>query len=138
MKASPALFTDPTGLWTRQIGLSVSFTAWGISRTAFAGVAYDSDGNVGSYYGSGAGSGIGEGFSGGLNAGASIARAVWVLGGGLVGGGWGGGGGVGVTGDGCWGASDHGVVVGGSATFGPSLGVTSFNGITNTYVQPLR
>jgi hypothetical protein len=92
------LFTDPSGLWTRQIGLSVSFTAFGISGTAFAGVAYDSDGNVGSYCGWGGGSGIG----------------------------------------GSWGDSDHGVVVGGSATFGPGLGVTSFNGITNTYVQPLR
>ena len=48
------------------------------------------------------------------------------------------GAGVGATADGFWGASDHGVVVGGSATFGPSLGVTSFNGITNTYVQPVR
>jgi hypothetical protein len=48
------------------------------------------------------------------------------------------GAGTGTTADGFWGDSDHGVVVGRSATFGPGLGVTSFNGITNTYVQPLR
>jgi RHS repeat-associated protein len=76
VKANPVLFTDPSGLWTRQIGLSVSFTAFGISGTAFAGVVYDSDGNVGSYYGWGGGSGIGGGFSGGLSLGVSNAQSI--------------------------------------------------------------
>ena len=80
-------------------------------------------------------SGIGEGLSGGLNAGASNAQTICDLRGHSAMRVWGPERG-GVTADGFWGASEHGVVVGGSAIFGPSLGVTSFNGITNTYVQP--
>jgi hypothetical protein len=104
----------------------------------FAGIAYDSAGNIGTYSGWGLGAGIGAGWSGGVNLGVSNAKTICDLNGPFGNASLGVDAGIGATVDGFWGDSPDGVVVGGSVTFGPSLGVTSFNGGTNTYVHPLR
>ncbi|WP_175884245.1 RHS repeat-associated core domain-containing protein [Burkholderia sp. BCC0044] len=138
VSGNPVLFVDPNGHWTRQIGFSFSYTfPFGLSGTYFAGVAYDSEGNIGTYYGGGGGVGVGAGVSGGVSAQASNAKTICDLSGPFGNASAGLGAGANVSADGFWGPSDDGLVIGGGATFGPGLGVTSFNGATNTWVNPI-
>jgi RHS repeat-associated protein len=58
---NPVSYYDPTGLWTIQIGLSGSYTLAGFSGVAFTGIAIDSNGGFGTYWGYGAGPGVGQG-----------------------------------------------------------------------------
>lgn len=72
---------DPLGLWTVNIGLSVTVNAPAIGRyvgsaaTAFGGIAYDGT-NLAWYYGGGGGVGAGTGLSAGVQIGGSNAKSV--------------------------------------------------------------
>ena len=123
--------------WTAQIGLSVGFTAIGVSGASFVGIALDNKGNIAFYWGGGGGLGIGFGASGGVSGQFSDAQSINDLKGEFKNASFGGGAGIGVTGDSFWGMSDHGPVIGGGFTAGLGLGETSFLGITDTAVIPI-
>lgn len=138
VKGNPHRYTDPFGLWTIQLGLSGTYTTpFGRAGAGFAGITFDSQGNVGTYWGGGLGLGIGAGGSGGLSVQGSNAKTICDLRGPFgnvsAGGGWG----PGAIGEGFWGPSDTGTVIGGGVTVGAGLGATSFDGINNTWVQPM-
>jgi hypothetical protein len=129
------MYADPLGLWTVQIGWSgTSTTPSGVSGVWFGGIAFDSDGNVALYSGSGAGSGVGAGASIGGSFQFSNAPTICQLGGPFLNGSRGGGWGDDATGDFFAGA---GGIVGGGITEGVGLGSTSFLGVTNTVISPL-
>jgi hypothetical protein len=56
VKGNPHRYTDPFGLWTIQLGLSGTYTTpFGRAGAGFAGITFDSQGNVGTYWGGGLG-----------------------------------------------------------------------------------
>jgi len=129
---------DPLGLWTFQMGFSVSGSLFGFSGTAFIGFAIDGNGDIAPIYGAGGGLGVGAGVSGGVFIGTSNGNTVCDLGGPFdnlsLGGGWG----PDATGDAFYGHGTQGqTVLGGTLTLGPGLGATSFAGITGTNVGPV-
>jgi RHS repeat-associated protein len=84
---------DPDGLWTVQLGVSGGYTLGSAAGVAFAGIAFDSNGGFGTYWGYGGGVGVVAGASGGLSGDASSASNIDDLGGLFTnvsrGGGWG-------------------------------------------------
>jgi RHS repeat-associated protein len=142
VKGNPLRWRDPLGLWTFQIGVSVSYTLGifggvGPSGNLFAGLTFDSEGNFGTYSGSGYGIGAGAGLSGGISVQGSNAKTICDLRDKFdnisAGGGWG----PSATGDGFYGDSPNGRVEGGGLTIGPGLGATGSATITDTTVTVL-
>ena len=132
--------TDPMGLWALQIGLGGGVTfPWGGSITLGFGLAFDGNGNVAVYEAYGAGAGIGAGeTAGGTVQYSANAQSIDDLLGLFNNVSVGGGAGFGGTLDAFTGTTDNGqVVTGGGFTIGEGAGVTSFDGITNTLIQPL-
>ncbi|MBI5506115.1 MAG: RHS domain-containing protein, partial [Deltaproteobacteria bacterium] len=132
------LNVDPSGLWTYQVGVGISYGFWfGYAGTIGAGLAIDGHGNIApySYWGHGVPLGTG-GLSGGVQQAVSNADDVCGLGGWFddisLGGGWG----PSATGDGFWGKDQQGrTVAGGGVTRGAGLGTVGFVGRTNTTIH---
>jgi RHS repeat-associated protein len=137
---NPVQFTDPLGLWTLEIGISVNYTLpFNISGTVFAGIAVDTHGNVATYDGGGGGLGEGAGASGGVSVGVSNADTVCGLGGPFLNvSGTGGIDGLAGTADYFTGAGNGpgGVVTGGGATIGVGGGAGASAMVTGTNVHP--
>jgi RHS repeat-associated protein len=139
----PASYTDPLGLTTFQGGATFSLTLpvgalpLAPSFSVFAGVASDSDGNYGIYYGWGAGTGYGAGWSLTADAHSSDGKGIADLAGPFMnvsgGGGWGE---YGVA-DGFYGPSDHGAVHGLGGGYGAGAGASGSLMGTVTTVVPL-
>ena len=83
---NPISNTDPLGLWTIQLGFSISGTVpgLGLSGTFSTGIAIDGQGNVGLYSTGGGGGGFGGGLSGGVTVAGSDASNISGLGKGFV------------------------------------------------------
>jgi RHS repeat-associated protein len=135
---NPISNLDPFGLWTWQIGLSGSFTApWGGSVTFFGGIAFDTQGHVGTYAGGGLGLGNGVKGSGGVSFGTSNAKTICGLSGPFTNISFGGGVGASGTGDYFQGHDRAGnTVSGGGLTLGPGLGGAASATGTYTLVCP--
>jgi RHS repeat-associated protein len=134
--SNPISQNDPTGLWTIQLGVSVSYTYGSASGVAFAGLAVDSSGRLGTYWGGGLGGGVGAGASGGVSGHVSNANSICDLAGPFDnisrGGGWG----ESATGDASFGKGpNNGNIWGAGGTYGLGLGATSLVGVTNTVVN---
>jgi RHS repeat-associated protein len=58
----PILYIDPSGRTAGQVGVSLSYTFWGLTGVVSGGIAFDSSGNVALYgaYGGGLGAGAGD------------------------------------------------------------------------------
>ncbi|WP_370678218.1 RHS repeat-associated core domain-containing protein [Pleomorphomonas sp. PLEO] len=129
---------DPLGLWTVNIGISGSiniplYGPVGIGGVGFGGIAFDSNGNVGWYYGGGGGPGGGAGISGGIQVGGSNGATICDLRGpfGALGG---------AAGEGIVGGGDvytGSGVTGGNVYLGLGAGtpVSGTGGVTLTYVN---
>jgi len=78
---NPVNLTDPLGLWTVQVGVSVSGLFGVAAGSVFGGLAFDSNGGFGSYWGFGAGAGGGADAFGGVSFGASNGDCIEDLGG---------------------------------------------------------
>ncbi len=133
---NPVSLKDPFGLWTGQIGLNFGGTGFGLAGSGFVGIAFDSKGNIGGYFGFGGGGGAGLGFSGGVQGAGSNAQNISDLSGPFINGSFGGGDGVAGTGDFFNGPSDDGNVTGVGATLGIGGGASSSAQITKTYICP--
>lgn len=140
---NPISYYDPLGLWTFQMGLSISYSftigGIGIGGTASIGFALDGYGNIASYGYYGGGGALGTpGFSGGVNTAVSNGDTVCDLAGPFqnvsLGGGWG----PDATGDAFWGEGSHGQLVEGAGlTLGVGVGASAFSGATNTVLGPI-
>lgn len=134
---------DPYGLWTVQIGSTLSYYVTvdgvGIGGTAGVGFAIDGNGNIATYsYGGGGGALGTPGFSGGAQASVSNANTICDLAGPFrnlsLGGGWG----PDATGDAFWGQGTQGQLVSGAGiSLGGGLGADAFSGETNTTLGPI-
>jgi len=71
--------TDPPGLWTLELGLSINILLGSITLQGSSGFAIDNHGNVASLNVGGIGGGAGGRFSGGISVGASNAENVGQL-----------------------------------------------------------
>jgi len=136
---NPISFIDANGLWTIQIGLSVTYTStwFGFGGAGFAGIVFDSSGHFGNYYGFGPGAGVGLGFSGGLNLSVSNADTICDLRGFFSNLNVAVGTGVSESADVFLGFSESGAkrVYGAGVTYGFGLGATSSAAVTNTWVN---
>jgi RHS repeat-associated protein len=127
---------DPLGMYTLQIGGNMGYTLpFGISGTCFAGIAFDTQGGIASFYGYGVGVWLGAGASMAGAIAVSNAQTVNDLGGGSANAsvGLGTGGRVGL--DTFVGPSDNGFVSGVGLSAGVGLGLTSYAGPTNTVIS---
>lgn len=135
----PVNYIDPSGLWTAQIGLSVSGQIGVLSVNWSAGIAFDGHGNIGSYSTPFAGGGAGARASGGVSVAGSNADTIYGLGGLFYN--VSGGGGLGASGSvqGFWGndAITNAPVVGGGFTVGPGAGGGGSAGASHTVITPL-
>jgi RHS repeat-associated protein len=138
---SPLNGTDPSGLWTVNIGGNVSISIEGVNIFNFTGgFVLDSDGNFGSYQTYGGGAAVNTGLSGSLSltGGASSARTICSFAGPFVE--VGGRAGLGPDGgaSGYVGQEKDGTpIYGGSASVGVGAGAEAYDDITLTYVTPL-
>jgi hypothetical protein len=140
VRGNPISYRDPLGLWTLQLGLGGSVTTpWGGSLYLSVGVAVDGFGNIGFYETGGPGVGIGLGESyGGTVQYSPNAQTINDLSGPFATVSAGLGAGIGGTVDAFTGTTDDGRNVSGFGfTIGEGLGVTSFDGVTYTGVQPI-
>jgi RHS repeat-associated protein len=136
--ANPISQIDPLGLWTYQMGLSLSYSVTvagiGFGYTGGFGFAIDGHGDITSYSYRGPGAAFGTpGISGGVHAAVSNGNSVCDLAGPFhnvsLGGGWG----PDATGDGFWGTGSNGQrVEGGGLTLGAGIGASAFVGQTTT------
>ena len=128
---------DPLGLWTAQLGVSLTFQFGPVSVQYTAGFTADTSGNFGLYYSGGAGAGLGDQVSGGVTGQVSNAHTICDLSGpfaNLGGGGyWGGGG----SGDSFLGTSNGAPILGTGGTIGGGYGAGASTTVTNTTVIPL-
>ena len=124
---------DPLGLWTGQIGISVTFQFGPVTYSFNGGVAFDGYGNIAGYTEHGPGGGFGADLSGGISVKGSNGETIGDLAGtfGNIsdGGGWG----PHATGDGFWGTGQTGQpVFGGGVTVGLGAGGGANTTMTNT------
>ena len=136
---NPVQFTDPLGLWTLELGISINYTLpFGVSGTVFAGVVVDTHGNVATYDGWGAGVGEGAGFSGGVSGSISNANTVCGIGGPFANISVTGGDGAGASADYFTGSGNGpgGVVSGSGVTVGVGGGAAASAMRTDTSVHP--
>ncbi len=138
VKGNPAGSIDPSGLWTLQIGGTISgVSPIGIAVTFSGGIAIDGSGNVATYTTIGLGVGEGLGGAAGISAAISNATTVGDLSGPFSNGSFVGGTGAGGSVDIFGGASPNGPVVGAGATVGVGGGVGGSVGSTNTWINPI-
>lgn len=131
----PVNATDPTGLYTLQIGFGGSGTFCPFCAALFGGgIAFDTSGNIGFYGYGGVGGQIGleEGIGGSVQV--SNAQTIYDLSGPFYNGSVHGGIGIGGSIDGFTGSSEHGLVTGFGITFGLSIGASAVGGLTTTEV----
>jgi RHS repeat-associated protein len=133
---SPTNRTDPFGLWTFSIGLSINIQAGPINVQGSVGVAVDSSGHVGTIVTGGGGLGVGAAVSGGLSIQGSNAKTISDLGCPFANGSVGGSLGIGGSIDQFHGQSPNGPVTGGGFTIGPGVGGGASGAITETLVIP--
>jgi RHS repeat-associated protein len=76
---NPARFVDPTGLYTAQLGISGGFTGGIFTFNIGYGIAFDTQGNITTYYNYAGGAAAGAGWSGGVSVQASNADTVYDL-----------------------------------------------------------
>jgi RHS repeat-associated protein len=141
-RQSPANYGDPFGLYTVQIGGSLSGNVpiagpLGLGGTVFGGIAFDGH-RFAWYWGGGLGPGLGSGISGGVTIGGSNARTVCDLRGLFVdvSGSYGEGVGGGVEGYAGKDSSGH-KVVGGNVIIGGGVGASGTLQPTYTWVRPI-
>jgi len=134
---NPVNFTDPLGLSTFTVGLSVSGQLGPINLNYSAGIAIDGHGNIGTFGVPGGGVGVGAGVSGGVSFTGSNAETICDLGGWFDNFSVGAGAGVDASIEGFTGPSDHGPVVGGGFTLGAGLGAGGSVGASYTVVNPI-
>lgn len=129
----PVNATDPTGLYTPQIGFGGSATFCPVcAALGGGGIAFDTSGNIG-FYGYGGGQiGLEAGIGGSVQV--SNAQTIYDLSGPFYNGSVHGGTGIGGSIDGFTGKSDHGLVSGFGFTFGLSAGASAVGGATATEV----
>ncbi|MGH8504700.1 MAG: hypothetical protein ACRETM_01900 [Stenotrophobium sp.] len=136
VRGNPISLTDPSGLWTVEIGVTVNVEIGSFALQYGAGIAVDGNGNVGTYSTGGVGAGAGAGASGGVSFGGSNApticdlRGLFVNYGGAAGAGANAGAGtfVGTTADGT-------PVIGAEVTAGTGAGGGASVNFTNTTVN---
>jgi RHS repeat-associated protein len=139
VQGKPISYADPHGLWAGQVGLGGSVTTpRGASLSLSFGFAFDSSGGFGTYQAGGPGLGVGTGESWGLSLQLSPnSQTINDLSGPFNAVSAGLGAGAGGTVDGFTGTTTDGrQIYGGGFTIGQGLGMTSFDGVTNTFVQP--
>jgi RHS repeat-associated protein len=136
---NPVNLRDPFGLWTFQAGITVGGTVSGVTGSFFAGIAFDSNGNVGTYWGSGVGVGVGAGAYGGVGGALSNANDICGLGGPFMNLSGAAGSGASGTGDYFTGSGNGpgGVVTGAGGTIALGGGASSSAQRTKTWVNPL-
>jgi RHS repeat-associated protein len=131
---------DPLGLWTLQVGGSVSLTfipIIGGTLNASGGFAIDSNGNIATYGATGAGGSLGGQGSIGVTVAVSNAQTVNDLAGPFLNVSGSGGAGAFAGADGFVGNSPHGIVTGGGVTAGAGIGGSVGANVTNTTITPL-
>lgn len=130
---NPITLSDPLGLWTIQFGVSAGYSKAGGSGTAFAGLAFDTNGSAAFYWGTGVGVSSGFGASAGFQTAVSNAECVDYLKG--VFGNFSSGGGYGenISGDAFIGHDPNGKrIVGGGLSYGIGAGRSSSVSYTDT------
>ncbi len=128
---------DLYGEWTFQIGLSGSYTFFGVSGTISIGIVFDGHGNVAPYYVLGVGAGAGLGGMAGFQFAGSDANTVCNLSKGFGNASVGLGDLAASSVDGFWGGSAKAPISGLGATIGAGFGETSFDGATYTFIGPV-
>jgi RHS repeat-associated protein len=134
---NPIAYTDPTGLWTLQIGVTGSFGIFGpAAGSVSAGIAIDSSGTVAGYVEYGGGAAVGAEASVGVSVHGSNADSVDQLNGPFVNASAGAGLGPYASIDGLVGAnSEGGPILGGGFTVGVGVGGGVSTTVTNTDVS---
>ena len=131
----PVNLTDPSGLWTVQIGVAVGGTIFGfIVPQGGLEIVVDTRGNIGTYSYAGVGVGIGVGAAANGSIRLSTAQTIYDLSGACTDFSVHGGAGVGASADYFSGPSPHGPVVGAGFTLGASEGASGSITITTTEV----
>jgi hypothetical protein len=134
----PVQLTDPLGLSTGQVGITVAYTfPWGGSGQFFAGFAFDNHGGFGTYWGGGAGLGGGTKVTGGAGYDYSNGSSICDLRGPFTDYSLGGGDGLAGNVHVFQGSSPHGLVTGGGGSVGFGAGGAGSAGGTYTFVNPL-
>ncbi len=137
-KNNPINYSDPNGLWTFSIGVSVDIEIGPITWSGSAGIAIDDEGNVGLYSGGGAGVSVGAKAAGGVNIMMSDAEDINDLKGPFNNVSAGLGDGLSISGNAFMGESScHGLDTGVGVTIGPGLGAGGGTSVTGTNVSPI-
>ena len=131
----PVNCTDPSGLWTLQVGISFSGNIGPFSVNVNIGVAVDTSGNIGFYQTAGGGLGGGAGVLGGLSATVTNADTIGQLAGPFSNVTATAGAGLGGSIDLINGSSDGQNITGVGFTVGPAIGAGVSGGITGTTIQ---
>ncbi|WP_114240176.1 RHS repeat-associated core domain-containing protein [Dyella sp. C9] len=134
--SNPLINADPYGLWTFQIGLSLSGSLGPLSFNGSFGIALDSCGTVAAYKEGGFGTGAGADVQVGVGVHTTNGDTLSDLNGPFVNGSVSAGEGVSGTLDALVGTGSHGQVVsGGGFTVGAGLGGATSTSITNTTIS---
>jgi len=134
---NPVIFLDPYGLWTIQLGLSLSGSLGPVSFVGSFGFALDSCGNFAAYKEAGFGTGVGEDVQVGLGVHATNGDTINDLNGPFVNASVSAGDGISGTVDALAGTGSQGQVVAGAGfTVGAGLGGAVSTSITNTTISP--
>ncbi len=130
---NPILYTDPFGLWTRQIGFAFNFELGTVNIQFGAGIAFDGRGNVGVYKYTGVGEGGGADAGAGISYQGSNADSICDLRGPFLNQSAAAGDVVGLTIDTFEGRSNGKTITGGGFTAGLNIGASFSNSTTFTW-----
>ena len=135
---NPINETDPLGLWTFQIGISLNGQFGPLNVNWNVGIAVDGHGNIGTYDTGGLGVGAGAGVSGGVSLNGSNGDTIQDLAGPFANVSGGLGAGINGSVEGFSGKGENGqTVAGGGVTIGVGAGGGASEGGAQTYIHPL-